>query len=292
MMPQNVPTMAVPQLQMVPSQPMIPSLPTPGHQSHLTGPNPFIASYTNQGYSNMMLPTPPAQSATPWWVWFVGGAIAVGLGIGAAVWYANSSSPKSEPVAAMPATSPVQGALQATPIDPASEQPQFVELRFDSLPSGSVYAEGQSAELCTTPCATKLDMKDGGSTQRRAFVVKSTGYKDGRIDVDLTAPAREFKVTLDREATVTQIKTREPVTVIEEKPEKPEPKPVKPTRPAKPAKTAKTVKKDTKVEETPVKPLPTFRPDDKPEIVDGKRRDPGKKTEKIDPTETIDPFKK
>jgi eukaryotic-like serine/threonine-protein kinase len=290
MMPQMMPTMAVglaavPQQQMVPSQPMIPSQPTPGHQSHLTGPNPFIASYTNQGYSNMMLPTPPAQSATPWWVWFVGGAIAVGLGIGAAVWYANRSTSKSEPVAAKP----VASSLQATPIDPASEQPQFVELRFDSLPSGSVYAEGQSAELCTTPCATKLDMKDGGSTQRRAFIVRSTGYKDGRLDVDLTAAPREFTVTLEREATVTQIKTPEPVTVIEEKPEKPEPKPGKP---GKPGKSAKTVKKDTKVEETPVKPLPTFRPDDKPETVDGKRRDSGKKTEKIDPTETIDPFKK
>jgi eukaryotic-like serine/threonine-protein kinase len=299
MMPQMLPTMAVAGLaplpqQMVPSQPMIQSMPTPGHQSHLTGPNPFIASYTNQGYSQMMLPTPPAQSATPWWVWFVGGAIAVGLGIGAAVWYANRSTTKSEPVAV---AKPEASALKATPIDPAAEQPQFVELRFDSLPSGGVYAEGQSAELCTTPCATKLDMKDGGSTQRRAFIVKSTGFKDGRLDVDLTAAPREFKVTLEREATVTQIKTPEIVPVIEEKPEKPETKSEpKSGKVTKTGKTAKTVKKDTKVEtkveEKEVKPLPTFRGDEKPETVDGKRRDSGKKTEKIDPTETIDPFKK
>jgi hypothetical protein len=183
-----------------------------------------------------------------------------------------------------PAAKAAGSALQATPIEPAGQQ--LVELRFDSLPSGGVYAEGQSAELCTTPCATKLDMKDGGSTERRAFVVKSAGYKDGRIDVDLTATQREFKITLDREATVTEVKPVETQSVVEEKPEKVSGKT------GKTGKITKTIKKDPKPEEKEVKPLPTFQGDDKPETVDGKRRDPGKKPEKIDATETIDPFKK
>ena len=163
---------------------MIPSLPTPGHQSHLSGPTPFIATYSSQGYSQMMMPAPAAPPATPWWVWFVGGAIAVGLGVGAAVWYAGSSAPTPEPVAAKTEAS----SLKATPIDTTAEPPQFVELRFDSLPSGGVFAEGQSAELCATPCATKLDMKDGGSSQTRPYV-KSPATRHP-IDGRLTATQR------------------------------------------------------------------------------------------------------
>jgi serine/threonine protein kinase len=271
MIPQMLPTMGVPH------QPMIPAMQTPGH---LSGPNQSVAYYTNAGYSQMMLPTPPPQQVTPWWVWFVGGALAVGLGIAAAVWYANRSSEKAVEIAAK---TEVNKPL-ATPIDPAAQKPQFVELRFDSLPSGGVYAEGQSAELCTTPCATKLDMKDGGSTERRAFIVKSTGYKDGRIDVDLTTGQHDFKITLDREATVTEVKP--PVVEV---------KPVddKPTKVGKPTKIVKTVKKDPKAVEKAAdkdpKPLPTFQGEDKPETV---KRDPAKKPEKIDATETIDPFKK
>ena len=269
--PQMAPTMAVPQY------PMIPSQPTPGHQSQLSGPHPF--QYTNVGYSQMMLPAPPPQQITPWWVWFVGGALAVGLGIAAAVWYANrSSDTKAATTAATEINKP-----QATPIDPAAQQPQFVELRFDSLPSGGVYAEGQSAELCTTPCATKLDLADGGSKQRRSFVVKSAGYKDGRIDVDLTGNQREFKITLDREATVTEVK--QPVV---------EDKPVAVTEDQEPIakkgkKITKTVKKEPKSEDKEAKPLPTFQPEDKPETV---KRDPDKKPGKIDSTETLDPFRK
>jgi hypothetical protein len=231
----------------------------------------------------MMLPTPPPVQVTPWWVWFVGGALAVGLGIAAAVWYASRSSSKT--VDAVAQTEPAQ-TVQATPIDPASQKPQFVELRFDSLPSGGVYAEGQSAELCTTPCATKLDLKDGGSTERRAFVVKAPGYKDGRIDVDLTGTQHEFKITLDREATVTEVKPPEDKPVVADNPDD---KPDKAGKPGKSGKIVKAVKKP-KEEEKEVKPLPTFQGDDKPEAVDGKKADPVKKPEKIDATETIDPF--
>ena len=271
MVPQMLPTM-------VPQQPMISSQPTPGVQSH-----PSLAYYTNAGYSQMMLPTPPPVQVTPWWVWFVGGALAVGLGIAAAVWYASRASSKT--VDAVAQAEPAQ-TVQATPIDPASQKPQFVELRFDSLPSGGVYAEGQSAELCTTPCATKLDLKDGGSTERRAFVVKAPGYKDGRIDVDLTGTQHEFKITLDREATVTEVKPPEDKPVVADNPDD---KPDKAGKPGKSGKIVKAVKKP-KEEEKEVKPLPTFQGDDKPEAVDGKKADPVKKPEKIDATETIDPF--
>ncbi|MBA3502826.1 MAG: serine/threonine protein kinase [Deltaproteobacteria bacterium] len=286
LLPQMLPTLALQQQQqpmMIPSQPMMQAHPTPASQSHPSGANAFSYTGSNVGYSQMMLPTPPPQQVTPWWVWFVGGALAVGLGVAAAVWYANRSSDnKVTETAAKTGGS----TLQATPIEPTAQQ--FVELRFDSLPSGGVYAEGQSAELCTTPCATKLDTKDGGSTERRAFVVKSPGYKDGRIDVDLTAAPREFRVTLDREATVTEVKPVETTPVVKDKSE---PERVG-GKTGKITKITKTIKKDAKPEEKEVKPLPTFQGDEKPATVDGKKRDPGKKTEKIDATETIDPFKK
>jgi serine/threonine protein kinase len=292
------PTMSIPQPQlmatMVPQQhatqypqlPMNPmmQMPTPASQSHLSGPHPY-AYQTNAGYSQMMLPNPPPVQSTPWWVWFVGGALAVGLGIAAAVWYANRSSNPVAPVAATP--TPVQPS--ATPIESETEaKPQFVELRFESIPAGGVYAEGQAAELCTTPCATKLDLKDGGSTERRAFIVRSPGYKDGRIDVDLTSADRAFKVTLDTLPTVTEVKS--PDVVPEDKPE---------TKPEKTGKTGKSGKsgrgnavskgKETPKDDGEVKPLPTFQPT---ETDNAKKPDPGKKPDKIDASETLDPFRR
>ena len=72
---------------------------------------------------------------------------------------------------------------------------QQIELRFDSLPSAGVYAEGHSAELCRTPCAFNVDLADGGSTEHRNFVVRSEGYLDKTIEIDLTGAQREFHVT-------------------------------------------------------------------------------------------------
>jgi serine/threonine protein kinase len=288
MVPNMLPTM-VPQSQPNPMVPMVPAmqqLPTP---SHLSGANPSIAYYTNAGYSQMMLPNPPAPQVTPWWVWFVGGALAVGLGIAAAVWYANRKS-APEPVAqARTTTQPT-----TTPIEPPPAPPQFLELRLDSLPSGSVYAEGQSAELCTTPCATKLNLKDGGSTERRAFVVRSAGYKDARIDVDLTNPQREFRVTLEHVQTVTEVKPPEtnPTTIETKSPEDKRPeKTGKTTKTGKVGKVGKTNQVGTVKPETETKPLPTFQ-DPKPETVEVKKPDPGKKPGKIDASDTLDPFKK
>ena len=73
-----------------------------------------------------------------------------------------------------------------------------VTVRFDSLPSGGVFAEGKSAELCRTPCEHNIDMKDGGATDRRTFIVKSDGYRDGTIVVDFTRQERELRVTLEQ----------------------------------------------------------------------------------------------
>jgi hypothetical protein len=151
---------------------------------------------------------------TPWWVWFVGGAIAVGLGIGGAVWYAGRAGLPSgpAPVAARPpVTQPAPIAEQpappaATPA-PIAEPPApptvvpLVEIKLDSTPAGTVFAEGSASALCRTPCTYSIDVRDGGSPDQRTYVVRSEGYQDASIVVDLKGTQRDFTLTLEpREA--------------------------------------------------------------------------------------------
>src|SRR5439155_25076947 len=111
-------------------------------------PSQFFDQYRSQMGSQIQMATP----STPWWVWFVGGAVAVGLGIGAAVWYAGRSDPAPQ---VAPAAAPQQPVV--TP-EPLPARPKLVELKFDSLPSGGVYEDGHSAELCRTPCTFNVDL--------------------------------------------------------------------------------------------------------------------------------------
>ena len=149
----------------------------PSQPSQLLPPSLQPYSYTQ--YSQLGVAPEPSA---PWWVWFVGGALAVGLGIGAALWYANRHA-EPAPAAAAPAATPI-----ATPA------PQLVPLRFDSVPIASVYAQDGGAALCTTPCTYQADPSDG---RRRTFVVRTDGYRDAPIEVDLAGPQRAFRVTLE-----------------------------------------------------------------------------------------------
>ena len=180
------------------------SMPTPmGSQpSGVLHPSSFYGAY-----SQVAPPLAPPAPASPWWVWLVGGAIAIGLGITGALWFANRGD---APAPATPAPVAAKPAIESTPIAPARPA-RFVELKFDSLPSGGVYEDGHSAELCRTPCTFNVDLTDGGATDRRAFVVRSEGYKDGSITVDLGAAQREFGVTLERVAVADKPVTTGPV---------------------------------------------------------------------------------
>jgi serine/threonine protein kinase len=253
-----------------------------------------------------------------WWRWGLGGAMAVGLGVTAAVWYAGRGgsdlTPPPAPTLVLPAL-PAQHAT-AQPIDPPPAHAQAVELRFDSLPSGGVFAAGRSAELCRTPCAFNLDLSDGGPTDRRAFVIKREGYLDGAITVDLTGDKREFHVMLQQAAPAAQLPAdRTPEAKDEGKPEsKPEAKdegkldPRLDKRPGK--RPIKTVKKDANLgkdaspgkdanpgkDTKPGTPAPTDarepdreRPLDPP---DGKQPPTKKPVPRppIDPSDTLDPF--
>ena len=267
MAPQQLP----PHLLPLPAPGMVTTVPTPQ-------PSPVhLSSQVSQpinayGYSSV---APAPQPTRGTWGWFAGGAVAVGLGVAAALIYVNTRPDTPVPQPTQPAVV-VMPSVEPAPPEVSAQKPRQIELRFDSLPSAGVYAEGHSAELCRTPCAFNVDLADGEATDHRNFVVRSEGYKDKTLTIDLTAAQREFRITLEREA---------PVAVEAE----PDPKrhAFKVKRP--------TAKADVKPEaKTDAKPETKTEPvEDKPPIKhDDSLEKPTKQDPTIDPTDTHDPFKK
>ncbi|MBV8760247.1 MAG: serine/threonine protein kinase [Deltaproteobacteria bacterium] len=279
-------TQLPPHMLPLPAPAMATTVPTPPqHMSAMVSQgNPALlySQYTQQ-------PVAPEPTKTPMWLWLLGAAIAIGGGIGGALWFANRDSndapaaPAQEQMATTTPAAPT--APTAAPIEPTQPAgPQLVELRFDSLPAAGVFADGHSAELCHTPCNYTFDVKDG---VKRTLVVRAAGYRDKPIELDLTGDKREFSVTLEREPetaiasdpepTTTNKKTHpggvahgahRPSTKVDVKPEtKPEDKPAE----TKPPET----KPDTNLEKPAADPTPTKKPDDK-----------------IDPADTHDPFRR
>ncbi|CAN5852778.1 hypothetical protein BH11MYX2_BH11MYX2_01330 [soil metagenome] len=171
----------------------------------------------------------------------IGGAIAVGLGVAAAAWFART--PDLTPVVTKPVeTTPIETTrnVAAKPATPAS-----ITLKFDSLPSGGVYFDGQSAERCTTPCSFDVAAPAAGAPTVLAFVIKATNYKDATLQVDLANLQPQYTARLEqnvpdklevpvgssakKKGTVTKHTAKEPVAA-------PPVEPVKPIEPQKPTK--------------------------------------------------------
>ena len=185
-------TTPLPALQLPLVPPMQTTLPTPPHPSHHSAPY-MTGGSGQQVYSSHHSQLPPPRTAL--WPWIAGGAIAVGLGIAGAVWY-SSRGPQVTPVSPNPSVVTMKTEPILVPEPPPT--PATIELRFDSLPSGGVYADGHSAELCRTPCSFNVDPADGGA--KRTFVVRSAGYLDKPVDVDLGSTQHDFHVTLEHVA--------------------------------------------------------------------------------------------
>jgi hypothetical protein len=226
-----------------------------------TAPQPAMyAPVDTQMQSLAAMPSAEAdEPRTPWYTWVLGGVVAVVLGVTGA-WYITRDSSDAPAARATPARpAPIVAPAELPPIMP----PALVELRFDSLPSGGVFADGHAAELCRTPCAFDVDLKDGGPTDKRVFVVHANGYQDKQVVVAVgTAGAeREFHVTLDQLATTPA--TAPPPTA----PGRPQPKSRKP------------------VKVSPSQPTPP--------AADPTPGDPKPSSSKIpDATDTLDPFRK
>ncbi len=250
---------------------ILPSAPIAQHMTPASGmhPSQFFSAYQSQLAGSQI--AVPAQPATPWWVWFVGGMVAVGLGIGAAVWYAGRGEDLRRPDVAQPVVEPQPKPVVVAPPEPLPPA-KMIELKFDSLPTGGVYEDGHSAELCKTPCTFNVET---GKTGRRTYVIRADGYRDASLVVDLAAAKRDFQATLERV---------EPVV---------EDKPVQTTA----IKIGRVIKKGTGGTKTVKKPLDEKPTDEKPDPTikkpdpnDGKKPDPD--TTKIDPTDLADPFKR
>jgi hypothetical protein len=270
---------------------MVTTVPTPPHISVVaSAPNPAL-SYGQYPYT--MPPPLPEPAGTPLWVWIIGGALAIGGGVAGALWYANRDTGGTNDLVV---EAPKQQAMTTTaPIEPPPAPPELVELRFDSLPSAGVYADGHSAKLCDTPCRYTFDLKDG---DKRTLVVRADGYRDKSIDVDLRAATHEFSVTLDRLEPTVPDKPAETTPLEPETPETPEnhgapvakhhashgskhaPKDKQVTATASEDKPAETTPPPPKLDDQLLKPEGGPEPTKKP--------DPGK----IDPADTHNPFRK
>jgi serine/threonine protein kinase len=278
-----------PPMPTLPSQP-IPHMPTPvghsgGHASQVP-PHPSSGHYLHYSqYSGVVGLPPPPPAPTPWWVWFAGGAVAVAIGVAGAVWYAGRGDAAPEAKPTPQAVAQPEPAKPEPTVTPAKPEPTVtpakrpIVVRFDSLPSGHVYADGKSAELCTTPCNHTIDPTDGESTTTRTFIVKADGYKDGTIVVDLAAPERELSVTLEQREVVV---TEKPVVTSS-------------TRKTGGKRTTgkKTTEKPPEPETKTVEPKPV-NPNDVKLINPDSEGDPTvkkpKKDDELDPSHTLDPF--
>lgn len=131
--------------------------------------------------------------AQPTWGRFIVGVVAASLGVAGALWCASSgaSLTLAKSGTTKPSVTPIADATTVGEVKPTT----FVALRFDSQPSGSVYADGRPAELCRTPCSFDVDTTEGLA---RKFIVRSDGYNDWLLDVDLSGAKRDFQVTLKR----------------------------------------------------------------------------------------------
>jgi hypothetical protein len=138
-----------------------------------------------------------------------------------------------------------------------------------------VFADGQSTELCRTPCAFDIDPADGGSTEARAFVVRRAGYVDHPVTVDLTGTTRDFQVALQRAEPTSAHPHADGTDGADRHTTR---------RPARPAR-----KPGSRGELAPAaraEPAEPAEPGAQPVAR------PAKKPPPIDPTDTLDPFRK
>jgi serine/threonine-protein kinase len=281
----------------LPAPAMVTTVPTPPQISAM----PSAGNPALQYSQYTMPPAPvPEPAGTPLWVWIIGGALAIGGGVAGALWYANRGT--NELV-----VEPPKPEATAAPIVTQPAQPELVELRFDSLPAAGVYADGHSAELCHTPCNYTFDRKDG---DKRTLVVRASGYRDKPIDIDLSAPNREFSVTLERVEPTVPDKPAETPPLEPETPETATHETPISRRPTHPGGTAHgtrhtpkqtpTVPADDKPTDKPAEKStdttpPPPKPDDRLEKPEG-GSEPTKKPDKgagqIDPADTHNPFRK
>jgi hypothetical protein len=164
---------------------------------------------------------------------------------------AGEESLGGEPARPQPTAATVP---EVTPVDPPPDQPAAparIVVRFQSTPSGGVFAASADQPICTTPCDVTIDPVDGGD-RFRPYVISRPGYHPEPVRIDLASPPTQVAVEL------VSVRDRAPTA-------------------RKPAKTSAATPR------TDVVPPPEVQPKEDPP--------PGKKPKgRIDPAQTRDPF--
>ncbi len=80
----------------------------------------------------------------------------------------------------------------------AAQERRFVDLEIDSDPKGAVFAIGSETAICDrTPCELHIDTADGGSADRRDYIVRAENYIDKSVTVNLRDPREKIFVGLE-----------------------------------------------------------------------------------------------
>ncbi len=126
------------------------------------------------------------------WV-FAGASVALAGAAVVAVAVLTAGAAPADGPTAQPATPAM---LSITPMGPTSPRAALVEVRIDASPGATVFAAGSSAALCAAPCALVIDPADGGSIDRRDFLVRKPGYLDQPFSIDLAHPPTGVPIEL------------------------------------------------------------------------------------------------
>ena len=147
-----------------------------------------------------------------------------------------------------PSTAPIAERAGAAP------KPKLVELRFDSLPSGGVYADGHSAELCQTPCASTSTSPTAARRIAATFVVRATATTTRRSSSISPRPARLLASRSSASSRPADAPTSRPVEDTEDAPRP------RPTRAKRRPRRRPVVRSPSKAHDAEAKPRPRPRP--------------------------------
>ena len=233
------------------------------------------------------------------WVWLVGGALAIGRR-----WSPARCGTRPRGLERR-AGSPLRRAQPATSAAPIERRtaPQLVELRFDSLPSGGVFEDGHVRRAVPHALRVQRQPQATAARRRRTFVVQARRLPGRAWSSSIShAPSADFTVTLDaacrrpRAADGAASTTRRSASPSSRR--KPASKRsqgrqgAEPTRPRQAAKTAgrqaeRQEPSDPKIEPDRPRPTTATRPTTR------RPRSPTTKKpgDKIDPADTLDPFR-
>jgi serine/threonine-protein kinase len=193
-----------------------------------------------------------------------------------------------EPRSSRPEVRPLtDGDGPANVTAPAEARAPVMQIAVRTDPPGAqLFPFGADESVCSTPCALRIDPEDGGSRTRRAFLIKKSGFTPHHLEIPL-----------DGSASLEQVVILDAAPVAEVTPPATSPERGRPSRPSRGHRSRGGTSEGAASRKNPDPPLapPEARPPGPPEIpapVPAAEPPAGKKPDKIDRADTLDPFGK